>query len=91
MRKFLRLTKIKIVLTCIFVSVSFIAYLVNCIFVDIIINQKTIEEIRYFIENVLPAISFALTILKFYLFACLAIYFINKAEKTKLNNQNAKN
>lgn len=81
MKKFLKLTKIKLILTCVFVIVSFIVYLVNCIFVDIIINQKTIEEVRYFMKNVLPTISFILTALKFYLFACLAIYFVGKSEK----------
>ena len=58
----------------------------------IISSSRSEEELIFLIQYVLPVPCFILTALKFYLFACLAIYFINKAEKIKPSNyQNVKN
>ncbi|MCK5466314.1 hypothetical protein KAI56_02335 [Candidatus Parcubacteria bacterium] len=92
MNQFLRLTKTKIKIVFYFFIISFLFGVLSVILNKALI-ESTVgeEELIFLIQYILPVPSLALTILKFYLFACLAIYFINKAEKNKLNYQNAKN
>ena len=84
-------TKIKIVF-CFFVLSFFFSVLFSIFQGMIISNTRSEEEVYFLIQYVLPVPCFLLVALKFYLFACLAIYFVNKAEKNKLSNyQNVKN
>ena len=87
-----KITKLKINIVLSFLVLSFLFSALFSIFHRIIIsNVRSDEELFFLIQHILPVPFFALTIFKFYLFACLAIYFINKAEKNKPNYQNAKN
>ena len=90
MNQFLKITKTKIKIILSFFVLHFLfSILFNILHRIFISNTRSEEELMFLFQYILPVPFFALTILKFYLFACLAIYFINKAEKTKLNNQNA--
>lgn len=90
MCQFIKLTKIKIKIVFCFLILSFLFSMVFNIFNKILVsNTRSEEELVFLIHYVLPIPFFLLVILKFYLFACLAIYFINK--KNKLNYKNAKN
>jgi len=46
-------------------------------------SARSEEELIFLIQYVLPIPFFILVVLKFYLFACLAIYFISKTENRK--------
>lgn len=92
MNQFLKLTKTKIETILSFFVLHFLfSMLFNIIHKIFISSIRSEEELYFLIQYVLPVPFFLLTILKFYLFACLAIYFINKAEKNKPNNHYAKN
>ena len=82
MNQFLKLTKTKIKIAFSFFVLSFLFSVLFNIFQRVLIsNTKSEEELYFLIQYILPTPLFVLTILKFYLFACLAIYFINKAKK----------
>lgn len=82
MNQFLKLTKTKIKIAFSFVVLSFLFSVLFNIFHRVLIsNTKSEEELYFLIQYILPTPLLVLTILKFYLFACLAIYFINKAKK----------
>lgn len=82
MKKFLKLTKIKIKMVFCFFALSFFFGLLFSIFNRIIIESAISEEKLIFLSRyILPIPYFMLTTLKFYLFACLAVYFINRARK----------
>jgi len=92
MNQFFKITKTKIKIVCCFFVVSFFFSVLSIIFNRMIIESSINEEELIFLSQyILPVLFFLLTILKFYLFACLAIYFINKEGKNKPNYQNAKN
>jgi len=81
MKSFLKITKTKLVLVLAFATLSFVTFFVMRMLHTIIIPYHATEkEMIYFIEYVFPAIFLLLTILKFYLFACVAVYLIEKSK-----------
>ena len=87
MKQFLKLTKIKIKMVCYFFVLSFLFGMLFSIFDRTLIESSISEEELIFLSQyVLPIPYLILTALKFYLFACLAIYFINKASENKKRN-----
>ena len=52
---------------------------------NIIVNNLVFENKEYYIQTVVPALFLIFIILEFYLFACLAIYLIEKKGKTVLS------
>ena len=84
MNQFLKLTKTKIKIALYFFVLSFLFSLLFGIFNRMLIESSVSEEELIFLSQyVLPIPFFILTALKFYLFACLAIYFVNKIEENK--------
>ena len=84
-----KITKLKINIVLSFLVISFLFSILFSIIHRIIIsNTRSQEELIFLIQYILPVPFFALTILKFYLFVCLAIYFINKVEDRKRRNKN---
>ena len=84
MCQFMKLTKIKIKIVFCFLILSFLFSIIfnilNKVFVS---SARSEEELIFLIQYVLPIPFFILVILKFYLFACLAIYFISKVKDRK--------
>jgi len=81
LKQFLKISKIKIIVTFSLIILSFAwammtAYLYRALF-DII----SFENIEYYIDHVFPVPFYILSILKFYLFTCLAVYLVEKKKK----------
>ena len=86
LNQFLKLTKIKIkIVFCFFVLSFLFSVLFGILNRALIVSAMSDEELFFLIQYVLPIPCFILTALKFYLFACLAIYLIGKAEKNRKN------
>ena len=85
MKQFLKPTKIKIKMVFYFFALSFLFSVFFGILERILLSSSAIdeEELIFLFQYVLPIPCFILAALKFYLFACLAIYFIGKLEKNK--------
>lgn len=80
----LKITKTKINIVLSFLVLQFLFSILFNIFHRIIIsNTRSEEEIYFLIQYILPVPFFLLAILKFYLFACLAVYFVSKVENRK--------
>lgn len=87
MNQFLKLTKTKIKMVFYFFVLSFLFGILFSAFNRALIESAISEEELIFLSQyILPIPYFILTFLKFYLFACLAVYFVNKAEKNKKEN-----
>ncbi len=81
MKHFLKITKTKFILILAFAILSFATFLATRIlYTTIIPHDTTEEELIYFIEYVFPIIFLLLNILKLYLFACVAVYLIEKSK-----------
>ena len=84
MNQFLKPTKTKIKIALYFLVLSFLFSVLFSIFNRVFIESAISEEELFFlIQYVLPIPYFILTALKFYLFACLAIYLVSKVEKNR--------
>ena len=84
MSQFLKLTKIKIKIVLYFFALSFLFGILFSAFNRVLIESAISEEKFIFLSQyILPIPYFILTFLKFYLFSCIAIYFINKGENKK--------
>lgn len=84
MKQFLKPTKIKLSIIFSFFVLAFILSLVFRVFTETVVSNITGEkEMEHFMKNIFPFAGFILTVLKFYLYACIAVYFINKAEKNR--------
>ena len=84
MNQFLKLTKTKIMMVFYFFILSFLFGMLFSAFNRTLIESAISEEKFIFLSQyILPIPYFILTFLKFYLFACLAIYIINKAEEKR--------
>jgi len=82
MSDLLKITKIKIKIVISFLILSFLFSLFfNILNRTLFESSISEEELIFLSQYILPVPYFLLTILKFYLFACLAIYFINKDSK----------
>lgn len=79
MNQFLKLTKIKTKMMLSFFVLSFLfSILFNIFYRALFESSISEEELIFLSQYILPVPFFLLFIFKFYLFACLAIYFINK-------------
>ena len=84
MKQFLKPTKTKLKIMLYFFALSFLFSVLFSIFNRmLIVNTLSREELYFLIQYILPIPYFILTVLKFYLLACLAIYLVSKAEKNK--------
>ena len=82
MKQFFKITKTKINILFTFLALSFIW---GRIVLDSIISNIVLGNKEYYIQTVVPALFLIFIILEFYLFACLAIYLIEKKGKTVLS------
>ena len=81
MNQFLKLTKTKIRIVLYFFVLSFLFSMLFRIFNEALIeNAVSEEELFFLVQYVLPIPYFILAALKFYLFACLAVYLIEKSK-----------
>lgn len=85
MKRFLKITKTKLVLILVFVIlslvISLVISLVSGAFYTIALNHYAAEEeLIYFVEYILPIPFLLLTILKLYLFSCVAVYLIERSK-----------
>jgi len=78
MEQFLKPTKEKINITISFIVISFVFYVINTFITSFIVSSKTMEEINYFFMNVFPVIANIFMVIELYLYACLAIYLVDK-------------
>ncbi len=84
MKQFLKITKIKLSIIFSFFILAFILSIVFRVFTEVAVNNITgKKEMEYFMKNIFPFAGLILTVLKFYLFACLAVYFTSKSEKNR--------
>ena len=84
MNQFLKPTRTKLKIMLYFFALSFLFSTLFSIFNRMLIaNTLSEEELYFLIQYILPIPCFVLVALKFYLFACLAIYLVSKAEKNK--------
>lgn len=81
MNQFLKLTKEKLIIAFSLLVLFFIFSFLNGFIAQIIIYQKTTEDIRYLITNVFPIINLIMMILEFYLISCLSVYISEKYKK----------
>ncbi len=81
LKQFLKISKTKIAITFSLIILSFtwatmIAYLYRAI-----LNSVGFENTEYYMDHVFPIPFYILSILKFYLFTCLAVYLTGKEKK----------
>ncbi|MEA1937360.1 MAG: hypothetical protein U9N04_04600 [Patescibacteria group bacterium] len=82
LNQFLKPTKTKMKMMLYFFVLSFLFSMLFSIFNRaLIVSAISKEKLYFLIQYVLPIPCFILTVLKFYLFACLAVYFVGKIKK----------
>lgn len=86
MKQFLKPTKTKIKMVLYFFILSFLFSVPFNILERMLLNSTMDKEKFIFLfQYILPIPCFVLAVLKFYLFACLAVYLIGKLEKNRKN------
>lgn len=83
LKQFLKINKTKIKIFFVFLALSFVWGIMTSVLYGVILDKAGFENIEYYMDHIFTIPFYILFILKFYLFACLAVYLVEKRERFK--------